>query len=298
MFGPDTLARWRHDYVNFVLTGGNLFLLLLGFQFGTIRGWKITFGLVALTSAWAWYANLRRYRTVADTPTSRIASAPQGYIEIAGVGKHPPGERLVNPLNGLPCLWYRYRVDRKRGNHWVLVESGASHDTFAIDDGSGQMLVDPDGADILTSRAQTHRQGDIRTTEWTLIENDPLYAIGEHVTLGGPNTDLDKPADLSRLLAEWKRNKHALLARFDTDHNGEISLDEWERTRKAASDEIDRRHLEIRLRDGIHLLRKPSHRRPFLIANRDTAALTRRYRYWSWGHLAAVAGSLVALGLL
>ncbi len=298
MFGQDTLARWQHHYANFALTGGNLFILLLGFQIGSVGGWKLAFGLVALTSAWAWYANLRRYRTVADTPTSRIVSAPQGYIEIAGRGKHPPGERLVSPHNGLPCLWYRYRLERKRGDNWVLVESGASHDTFGIDDGSGQMLVDPDGAEIVTSHRQIHQQGNYRTIEWTLIENETLYVIGEHVTLGGPNAMLDKHADISQLLAEWKRDKQALLARFDVDRNGELSLEEWERARKDASDAVDRAHLDIRLKDGVHLMRKPSHRRPFLIANREVDALTRRYRFWSWGHLAAIAGSLVALALI
>ena len=60
----------------------------------------------------------------------------------------PPGDGLVSPINGLPCLWYRYRVERKNGDHWEHVESGASHDTFGISDGSGQLLVDPDGAEI------------------------------------------------------------------------------------------------------------------------------------------------------
>lgn len=291
-------AEWRHDYANLALGGGNLMVLVLGFQLPSQLGWQISLGLVGLSSFWAWLANLKRYRTVADTPTSRIASAPQGYVELVGRGRHPTGARLHSPVSGLPCLWYRYRIERKNGDRWEHVESGISHDTFGISDGSGEALVDPEGAEILTSRKQVSRAGDYRTTEWTLIEGETLYVIGEHVTLGGPNALLDKNADLGALLAEWKADKAALLARFDADRNGEISLDEWERARRAASDAVDRAHLEIRLKDGVRLMRKPAHARPFLIANREVSALVRHFRLWSWAHLLLILGALFGLTLV
>lgn len=298
MFHTRWVAEWRHDYANLALSGGNLAVLLLGFQLQSKPGWVISIGLVGLTSFWAWYANMKRYRTVADTPTSRIASAPQGYIEIVGRGRQPPGVQLVSPLNGLPCLWYRYRIERRDGDRWEYVESGISHDTFGVDDGSGQVLVDPDGAEILTSRMQVSNSEGYRRTEWTLIEGETIYVIGEHVTLGGPNAVLDKKTDISTLLADWKRDKSALLARFDIDRDGEISLEEWERARQAAAVEIDRSHLDIRMKDGIHLLRKPAHGRPFLVANREVTALVKHFRLWSWAHLVLMAGSLLGLTLV
>lgn len=297
MFGARLGAAWRHDYANVALGGGNLLILLLGLKLQSGSGWQITFVLIGLTSFWAWYANLKRHRTVADTPTSRIASAPQGYIELVGRGRQPPGEGLISPISGLPCLWYRYRVERRNGDRWEHVESGVSHDTFGVDDGSGQLLVDPEGAEILTSRKQVTTAGGYRKTEWTLIEGETIYVIGEHVTLGGPNAVLDKKADLSTLLAEWKRDKTALLARFDANRDGEISLDEWEGARQAASEEVDRAHLEIRLKDGIHLMRKPALGRPYLIANREVADLARHFRLWSWAHLALMMAALLGLTL-
>ncbi len=290
--------EWRHDYANFVLGGGNLLLLLLGFKLQSRLGWQISFALVGLTSFWAWYANLKRYRTVADTPTSRIASAPQGYIELVGRGRQPPGDSLVSPVNGLLCLWYRYRIERKHGDRWEHVESGVSHDTFGVNDGSGQVLVDPDGAEILTSHKQVSTQGGYRKTEWTLIEGETIYVIGEHVTLGGPNAMLDKRTDLATLLGEWKQDKAALLARFDANRDGEISLEEWEHARQAASTEIDRAHLDIRLKDGIHLIRKPEHGRPFLVANREVTALVRHFRLWSWLHLGLMLAALSGLAFI
>lgn len=291
-------AEWRHDYVNFALGGGNLVILLLGFQLHSQMGWRISIALVGLTSFWAWLANLKRYRTIADTPTSRIASAPQGYIELVGRGRQPPGDNLISPVNGLPCLWYRYHVERRNNDRWEYVESGISHDTFGMDDGSGSILVDPEGAEILTSHKQVSTSGGYRKTEWTLIEGDSLYVIGDHVTLGGPNAVLDKKADLSTLLAEWKADKTVLLARFDANRDGEISLDEWERARQAASDEVDHAHLDIRLKDGIHLVRKPAHGRPFLIANREVTTLVRHFRLWSWLHLGLTIAALFGLTLL
>jgi len=298
MFLTRWAAEWRHDYANLALGGGNLIILLLGFQLHSPLGWQISFALVGLTSFWAWYANLERYRTVADTPTSRIASAPQGYIELVGRGQQPPGAGLVSPISGLPCLWYRYRVERKNGDRWEYVESGVSHDTFGVDDDSGSVLVDPEGAEILTSRKQVSNAGGYRKTEWMLIEGETIYVIGEHVTLGGPNAVLNKNIDLATVLAEWKIDKTALLARFDANRDGEISLDEWERARQAASDDVDRAHLDIRLRDGIHLMHRPAHGRPYLIANREITALMRHFRLWSWAHLALTMAALLGFTLI
>ena len=289
-----SVAEWRHDYANLALGGANLLILFVGLRLQTPTGWLISLGLIGITSFLAWFANLKRYRTVADTPTSRIASSPQGYIEVVGRGKQPPGDRLVSYLTGLPCLWYRYRIERKNGDRWEHVESGVSQDTFGVDDGTGMVLVDPDGAEILTSRKQVSTEGGYRKTEWTLIESETIYLIGEHMTGGGANAHLDRRADLSILLAEWKENRPALLARFDTNQDGEIDLAEWEQVRRTASEHVDQEHLDIRLEDGIHVMRRPRDGRPFLIANREVQAVVRHYRLWSWFHLALILLSVFA----
>jgi hypothetical protein len=138
-------------------------------------------------------------------------------------------------------------------------------------------------------------EGGYRKSEWTLIEGETLYVLGEHVTLGGPNAVLDRQADLASLLAEWKKDKASLLARFDANHDGAIDLDEWERARREAANEIDRQHLDIRLKDGIRLIRKPGHGRPYLIANRAVKALVSHYRLWSWLHLLLLVSALAGL---
>jgi hypothetical protein len=295
MFLLRSHAEWRHDFVNYALGGGNLVFLLIGFQLHSRTGWLLTLSAIGLTSFLAWLGNLKRYRLVADTPTSRIVSAPQGFVEIVGRGKQLPGDGLVSHITGLPCLWYRYLIERKRGDRWEYVDSDVSHDTFGVDDGSGHVLVDPEGAEIKTARKSVITEGGYRKTEWTLIEGETIYVLGEHVTLGGPNAVLDKQADLASLLAEWKKDKSKLLARFDANRDGEIDLDEWERARLEASNEIDRMHLDIRMKDGIHLIRKPGHGRPYLIANREVKILVRHYSVWSWLHLLLMCSALAGL---
>ncbi|MFP5419371.1 MAG: hypothetical protein ACLGHA_09470 [Gammaproteobacteria bacterium] len=295
MFPTHWEGEWRQNFTNLALTGGNLILVLVGFKLQTRLGWQISFALIGLTSFWAWYANTKRYRVVADTPTSRIASAPQGYVELVGRGQHKPGEPLVSRISGLPCLWYRYVIERREDGRWEHVESGRSDDAFQIDDGSGQVLIDPEGAEMLVSNREISHREAYRTIEWTLTAGETIYVIGEHLSLGGSHAVLDKRADMASVLTEWKRDKAVLLARFDADGDGEISLEEWENARHAAAAEVDRAHLATRLESSIHLIRKPAHRQPFLIANREVNSLVRHYRIWSWVHLALMAAALSAL---
>lgn len=295
MFPTHWEGEWRQNFTNLALTGGNLILVLVGFKLQTRLGWQISFALIGLTSFWAWYANTKRYRVVADTPTSRIASAPQGYVELVGRGQHKPGEPLVSRISGLPCLWYRYVIERREDGRWEHVESGRSDDAFQIDDGSGQVLIDPEGAEMLVSNREICHREAYRTIEWTLTAGETIYVIGEHLSLGGSHAVLDKRADMASVLTEWKRDKAALLARFDADGDGEVSLEEWENARHAAAAEVDRAHLATRLESSIHLIRKPAHRQPFLIANREVNSLVRHYRIWSWVHLALMAAALSAL---
>ena len=291
------LSEWRHAYANAALTGGNLVFLFIAFKFPTPTGFIVTMSLIGATSLYAWYVNLRRFRIVADTPTSKAASAPQGYIELVGRGVHPPGEALKSHLTGLPCLWYRYKIEEKSGDKWHHLDSGASSDNFGLHDGTGMVLVDPDDAEILTTNKSTWLQDHYRKTEWTLIAGETIYVLGEHVTLGGAATDLNLKQDVSDLLAEWKKDKTSLLKRFDLDGNGEIDLTEWELARRAAYRQIEQEHREIRLQDGVNMIRKPRNQL-YLIANRTPEQLVSRYRIWAWIHLALLIVACASAGIV
>lgn len=287
------LAKLRREYAQLVTSGAQLLLLLVGAQLESRAGWLACLGLMALISLFAWLSALRRLRAVRDTPTSRIASAAQGYVELAGRGKPLPGSPLISKLRVLPCLWYRYRVERKDSdNKWHTEESGESGDPFALEDESGQCVVDPCGAEIFTAHKDTWHQGDYRYTEWKLIRHDPIYAIGQFKTVGGSSAAPDPNEQIKAVLAEWKRDSRTLHERFDLNNDGGLDMREWMLARQAAKREAEKRIRAARAEPDTSFLVQPHDGRLFLISNLKQDKLARRYLLWSWAHLAMFFGAL------
>lgn len=73
------LNSLRQQYAQLITSGGQLILLFAGFYFGNRDGWLWSLGGIDFISVFAWFSALRRYRLISGTPTSRIASAAQGY---------------------------------------------------------------------------------------------------------------------------------------------------------------------------------------------------------------------------
>lgn len=276
-------------------------LLAAGVGVDARGGWLGALAAIIAVALIAWLGALRRHRAIDDTPTSRVASAAQGYVELEGRAYPHPGAPVVSKLNLLPCCWYRYEIwERTQDNKWRRMDHGESTETFLLRDGSGECVVDPEDAEILTRHKRTWHEGRLRYTEWTLIERDPLYALGEFVTLTA-HAELNARADLADLLAQWKRDRPRLLARFDADGDGEISLEEWEEARRQAKAEVARQHREFRQAGNVaHVLRRPADGRLYLLTNLEPEALARRYRNWAWTHLAVLLAAAGALthGLL
>lgn len=289
------LVRLRHGPSQWLVSGGYLLLLLFGAQIESPAGWRATAAAVAALALVAWVLALRRARAVADTPTSTIASAAQGYVELLGRGR-PAGAPLVAPLNQLPCLWYRYRVERKQNDKWVTEESGESTESFQIDDGTGRCLVDPEGAEILPRGTETWQRDDRRYTQALLIEGEPIYALGSFRTLNGDGLDLSVAEDVKQLLADWKRDVPKLLVRFDRNGDGVIDLHEWELARAAARREVERNHRELRTAPDTHLLGKPADGRLFLISSLPPAQIERRFVLWALAHAAVFLAGLAGSG--
>lgn len=291
----------RSSLVNAVISCGYLaaggWLLIEGSGRGTPGLVWFAIAIVVTGSLAAWLLSWQREHLIADTPTSRIASAAQGYVEIVGRGDTHRGSPA--PGFGLlpPCLWYRVRVSRRDGHgRRRYSETRRSEDTFVISDDSGTCVVDPDHSEVITSHTRSWWSGEFHYKAWYLAPGDTVYALGDLRTEGGAGTPLDPAADVRALLRQWKRDQAGLLARFDTDGDGEIDVREWQGARRDARAEVERRHLEMRLRPGIHVLRAPADGRPFLLSNRDPERLARRYRWWSRFHVAVfVATSVGAL---
>lgn len=291
------LITLRRNYAEYITSGAQLTLLLIGFLLHMASGWIAVFGLIALISLIAWYAVLKRYRAIIGTPTSRIASAAQGYVELTGHGRSLGETQSISTLSRLPCLWHRYRIEREVEKHkWELVSSGESNDPFLLDDGSGTCIVDPAGAEILTQHKDTWREFQFRYTEWKLIPLDNLYLLGHFKTVGGSTLDRTLKEEMNNVLLEWKRDMPDLHRRFDLDGNGTLDMQEWQLARQAAKREAEKRLTELRNQADRHFLLQPQDGRLFLISNQEPNELARRYLFWSWAHIMILLTSLGGIG--
>jgi hypothetical protein len=248
---------------------------------------------------------LRRARVIEDTPTALARSAPQGYVELEGRARMMPGPQIICPLTRSHCVWWWYQVElrstyvthgRSRAS-WQVVERHSSDDLFLLEDSSGDCVIDPYGARV---HPGVHRRwygpeprplytptrntrgwigfGRYRYTERLIRINDPLYAIGKFRTQSGNPELSDHRHEVRELLAEWKRDQAELLRRFDADGDGRISLDEWEAVRRAALEEVHKRHLEQGAKPDVNVLSKPRDGRPFILSAIPQDLVARNYR--------------------
>jgi hypothetical protein len=204
------------------------------------------------------------------------------------------------PCSQLPCCWWSFCVERKTtDDKWVQEDHGESVAHFLLRDETGECVISPEGAEVLYSRKSVWTQGDRRFTEWLLLPEGPLYAIGEFTTAGGADLELNENRDVGELLADWKKDRAQLLARFDRDQSGDVDLTEWEHARLEARREVQSRHVELRSTPGLHLLRKPADGRVFILAAALPGKIGRRFRLWSGAHLAFMfVSGIAALVLL
>ena len=278
-----------------VTSGAQIVLLFLGLQLQSRTGWVGTLIMIAIVSLLAWVAAINRRRAITDTPISHIGSAAQGYVELSGTGRPLDESPLRSELTGLPCLWYRFHVEeRTNNNKWNSVDRGESDVPFLIEDGSGRCVVDVDDAEVLTRHKESWTRGRYRYTEWKLLINDHIYALGEFKTLGGGSVDLDARSDLNELLTEWKKDKATLLKRFDLNGDGQLDLQEWGLARQAARREVSKMHREARNESDVHTMICPNNGRHYLISNIDPNGLARRYLLWAMFHLALFLAALGA----
>jgi hypothetical protein len=282
------------------LTGGVHVLILYGAVHAESAAvWPYALGLMSLVSFAAWIGNYRRLRHIADTPLSNIATAAQGYVELAGLAETPGGTPIRSKLSMTPCVWYQYEVYEKSSrDEWDLEDSGTSSEPFVIADKGAQCVIDPEGAEVICARKKTWTHGRYRYTEWLLLPHERIYALGNFVTVGGANSDLDPESDVSELLAEWKKDQPELLKRFDLDRSGTLDLKEWELARRQAIREVEANHREIRSSPGINVLRSPTDGRLFLLSNDTPKNIRFKFELWAWAHaviFVVAGGSLFAL---
>ena len=92
---------------------------------------------------------LQRKRLLQNTPESKIRSASMGLVEISGQAVGP--YTIPAPACGLDCFYHRTIAWELRqsgkNKEWVKVAEESLHVPFFLDDGTGRLLVDCNGAE-------------------------------------------------------------------------------------------------------------------------------------------------------
>jgi hypothetical protein len=93
---------------------------------------------------------LQRKRLIMNTPASKIRSAAMGLVEVSGLACGP--YTLTAPITGAPCYYYRTMVwqwkQQGKSNTWVKVADDGLHVPFYLEDNTGRVLVNPQGAEL------------------------------------------------------------------------------------------------------------------------------------------------------
>lgn len=117
-------------------------------------------GVGVLLGLAAFYYGIQSYRRrqlVRDTPTSKVRSLAIGTAEVQGQAQ-PLAEPLVSPLTHTPACMYMFRVrekqptqsrDSTRDEEWRTVLQIEEEIPFCVDDGTGRVPVNPEGAELV-----------------------------------------------------------------------------------------------------------------------------------------------------
>ena len=162
----------------------------------------------ALGGPWLFFnafARLRLRRAVEDTPTSKARSAAMGKCELKGLAREIDLP-ILGPFSGRPCVWYHWKVEEERsdskGNKsWHTLDERHSLEPFYIEDATGRLKVDPDGAEVEAPQLLLYSSGAFsgavppgpqaapwlangilgsrrRLSEWRIDQARPVYALG------------------------------------------------------------------------------------------------------------------------
>jgi len=112
--------------------------------------WAVVGAIVGTVLFVRGFQMLRFKRLIMNTPASKIRSASMGLVEISGVAKGP--STIPAGITGEPCYYYRALAWQLRqsgkNREWKQVANESLYIPFFVEDATGQLLIDPQGADF------------------------------------------------------------------------------------------------------------------------------------------------------
>lgn len=286
------------------IASGLLFLFALGLlwyvshDFPVASKFFLSVSYCALASVagfWMWQHGQRLARIIDDIPTSRIVSAPQGYVELLGRACEIADTPLVTSLSGASCLWYRWQIAQRGGERfysrdaisalfssvvYLPTQHEESQSHFGIRDESGEAIIFPQGAEIISAHSQIWYEGDTRFTEEYIAPEDTLYVLGDFSTHTPTSGQWDYVNEVAAQLSLWQADKPQLLRRFDRNGNGVLDPGEWETMHREAARIAHEKHGHTAVAPTVHRVMAPGNAYHYLISSKRPDMLASHYRFW------------------
>ena len=200
----------------------------------------------------------RRKQLLEATPTSTVRSLALGLVEVVGNVK-AGGPLLTAPFSRVPSVLFSYRVQERKGSgrnaRWVTVARGQSDQSFWLDDGSATILVDPSSAELLLTIRHVYDN-----SGW----NELPPAVEETLASLGVST------------SAWLGDKRLRCSESAILPDERVYVIGTARERAAAANSADNA-------SRLFIGHQPD--QPFIIADRDEAALVSSLRWRIFGLL-------------
>jgi E3 Ubiquitin ligase len=169
-----------------------------GFSFLSDGFWLMSMAVVGAVAGVALFFRgfrmLQYKRLILNTPFSKIRSASMGLVEMSGM---PAGPQTISAaITGDPCYYYRMKA-------WQWVESGNDHKweqvldeslsvPFFLEDSTGKVLVNPQGAELDVHRNFTDEVQTSRFGKGSLIPENIRKFVAQRGLLSGDKIRLEE----------------------------------------------------------------------------------------------------------
>ncbi len=288
----------------------------------------VGFGFGIWSFFWG-FTRLRRKRLIENTPTSTVRGLAMGLVEL--IGKAGKTRTFISPLTQTDCVFYRYTVERYessgRSGHWVTIAKGDSnYCPFWLDDGTGKVMVFPQGAELIMPIDYQFQTGfgrslpdnlvdfmqhnglgyggffgsaSLRFKEWFLVPEEAVCILGTAKSTSTQSSD--HKAELVRRLDELKENPQK-MADVDANKDGSISAEEWDQAvskveQKLLEEQLKEQLKEPALGDSVNvIIGKGEAGQVFIISDESQTRLIKKLSWQAF--LGVCGGAALSLAML
>lgn len=156
------------------------------------------------------FYRLQIARYIEDLPSSSIAAAAQGLVEIKAKTVQLENQVLLVPRLGIPCAWYRYETVDYSNQQQKKVDARESYNRFYLADETGICAIDPLHAEIHPKKSKEVQEGTtLYKISWIGI-GEPVYVLGWLHTLH-PRPKID---DVIRSYTSTEFNPNSDVKRY------------------------------------------------------------------------------------